>query len=215
MAPCQTHTKHEVDTIINREDINGAPIGHLCIGEEIHSAKGDIRFDVHRLRERRTMVFAQSGFGKTNLVKVLLYHIVGDTSYGKLIFDLNGKYFLKGQKTTGLGNLNEQKIRDNVVVYSDKQIDESYNGHFITGGKVLLNMHEHLSIGDILTFSTGFSEVMKSFLLYLDDEGVTDFIQNIDEYVSKPEKLHISTPTSLLRKRRVRRIRVQGQPLPL
>jgi len=187
-------SKREVDAIINKPDSNGAPIGHLCIGEEIHEDKGEILFDVQRLRERRTMVFAQSGFGKTNLVKVLLYHIIGDTSYGKLIFDLNGEYFLKGQKTLGLGNIDEQKIRDNLVVYSDREIDDYYKDHFIYGGKVLLNMHKHLTIGDILSFSTGFSDVMKSFLLYLDDEGVVDFIPRIDEYVDDPSRLHRDYP---------------------
>ncbi len=186
-------SKREVDAIINRYDSSGAPIGHLCIGEDIHADKGDILFDIARLRERRTMVFAQSGFGKTNLVKVLLYHIIGDTSYGKLIFDLNGEYFLKGQKTYGLGNINEQKIKDNVVVYTDKDTS-GYESKFIHGGSVTVNMHRHLTVGDILSFSTGFSEVMKSFLLYLDDEGVTDFIPRIDEYVNDPALLHRDFP---------------------
>ena len=187
-------SKREVEWIINKQEVGGAVIGNICIGEDIQKDKGDILFDVQRLREKRTMVFAQSGFGKTNLVKVLLYHIIGDTSFGKLIFDLNGEYFLKGQKTLGLGNVDEQKIKDNVVVYSDKKIDKSYEGRFIFGGKVLINAHKHLSIGDILTFSTGFSEVMKSFLLYIDNEGVSDFIQKIDHYVSTPGDLHKDYP---------------------
>lgn len=187
-------SKREVDAIINKQDSSGAPIGHMCIGEEIHWDKGDILFDVQRLREKRTMVFAQSGFGKTNLVKVLLYHIMSDANYGKLIFDLNGEYFLKGQETLGLGNIDEPKIRDNVVVYSDKKIDDSNRGHFIFEGKVLINMHKHLSLGDILNFSTGFSEVMKSFLLYLDNEGVSDFIPKIDQYVDDPAQLHKDYP---------------------
>lgn len=187
-------TKREVDAIINKQDAGGAPIGQICIGEDIHSDKGDILFDVQRLRDKRTMVFAQSGFGKTNLIKTLLYNIIGDTSYGKLIFDLNGEYSMKGQKTQGLGNIDEQKIRDNVVVYSDKEIGDAYKGHFIHGGKVLMNMHKHLGVGDILTFSAGFSEVMKSFLLYLDNEGVSDFIPKIDSYVASPGDLHRDYP---------------------
>ena len=186
-------SKREVDAIINRFDSSGAPIGQLCIGEDIHSDKGDILFDISRLRERRTMVFAQSGFGKTNLVKVLLYHIVGDTKYGKLIFDLNGEYFLRGQRTYGLGNINEQKIKDNIVVFTDKDVS-GYKDKFIHGGNVTVNMHTHLTVGDILAFSTGFSEVMKSFLLYLDEEGVSDFIQKIDSYVNNPGQLHIDFP---------------------
>ncbi len=64
----------------------------------------------------------------------------------------------------------------------------------LSGGKVLLNMHKHLSVGDILTFGAGFSEVMRSFLLYLDEEGVGDFIQNIDTYVNDPARLHQDFP---------------------
>ena len=187
-------TKREVDAIINKPDSNGAPIGQLCIGETIQQEKGDILFDVKKLRRTRTMVFAQSGFGKTNLVKVLLYHSIGNTEYGKLIFDLNGEYFLKGQRTLGLGNIDEPSIRQNLVVYSDKETDPAYEGHFIFGGKVLVNMGKHLTIGDILAFSTGFSDVMKSFLLYLDDEGVSDFVSRIDEYVREPQKLHQAYP---------------------
>jgi len=187
-------SKREVDAIINKPDSSGVPIGELCIGEDIHKDKGDILFDVQRLREKRTMVFAQSGFGKTNLVKVLLYHIIGDTKFGKLIFDLNGEYFLKSQKTLGLGDIDEQKIRENLVVYSDKKIDDSYNEHFISGGNVLIDMHKNLTIGDILNFSTGFSEVMKSFLLYLEESDVKDFISNIDSYVRDPQLIHKKYP---------------------
>ncbi len=186
--------KREIDEIINQPDQNGVAIGHLCIGEDIYTEKGHILFDIDRLREKRTMVFSQSGFGKTNLMKVLIYHMMGNTNYGKLIFDLNGEYFLKGQKTLGLGNIDEQKIRDNLVVYSDRGIDQSYQGHFIFGGKVYIDMRRHLTISDIISFSTGFSDVMKSFLYYLDDEGVSDFISNIDRYVSDPSLLHKAYP---------------------
>lgn len=186
--------QNEVKYILNIGNENGAEIGYLCIGEDIYKDKGDILFDVQKLRDKRTMVFAQSGFGKTNLVKILLYHIVGDTSYGKLIFDLNGEYFLKGRKTYGLGDIEEQKIKDNLVVYSDKKLPGEYKNKFIYKGKVLINMHEHLTVGDILNFSTGFSEVMKSFLLYLEENEVKDFIKNINTYITDPQQLHKKFP---------------------
>jgi len=192
------HARHlkqnEVKHILNIGNESGAEIGYLCIGEDIYKDKGYILFDVQKLKDKRTMVFAQSGFGKTNLVKILLYHIINDTSYGKLIFDLNGEYFLKGRKTYGLGDINEQKIKDNFVVYSDKKLPEEYKDRFIYKGKVLINMHEHLTIGDILNFSTGFSEVMKSFLLYLQENEVKDFIKNINTYVADPQQLHQRFP---------------------
>ena len=189
------HARHlkqrEFDNILNRANENGVAIGKLCIGNDIQLDNKDILFDIGKLKEKRTMIFAQSGFGKTNLMKVLIYNMIADTTYGKLIFDLNGEYFLRGIKTYGLGDINEDKIRDNLVVYTDKKIDKyAKDKRFVFGGKVRINMTKQLSIGDILNFSTGFSEVMKSFLLYLDDNQVENFIENINSYVSDPQKLH-------------------------
>lgn len=186
-------SKREVDWIVNKQDSAGAPIGQICIGEEIHKDKGDILFDVQRLREKRTMVFAQSGFGKTNLVKVLLYHTSGNLEFGKLIFDLNGEYAVKSGKTLGLGDINEPKVKDNLIVYTDKTISEEDKKHFQYGGKVALNMYKSLSVGDILNFTTGFSDVMKSFLIYL-NEGAGDFMKKIEDYVTDPRKLHTDFP---------------------
>jgi len=188
-------TPREFDNILNRANENGVKIGKLCIGNDIQLDKNYILFDINKLREKRTMIFAQSGFGKTNLMKALIYNMIADTSYGKLIFDLNGEYFLRGTKTYGLGDINENKIKENLVVYTDKKLPpKKYDGKFINGGLVKLNMHKHLSIGDILNFSTGFSGVMESFLLYLDDNQVEDFIANINEYVSDPQKLRKAFP---------------------
>ncbi len=187
--------KREIDSILNKANENGAPIGYLCIGENVFKDKGEILFQINKLRDKRTMIFAQSGFGKTNLVKVLLNYMIGDTSYGKLIFDLNGEYFLRGIKTYGLGDIEEKAIKENLVVYSDKKLPAEYTGdRFTFGGNVLINMYENLTVGDILNFGAGFSEVMKSFLLYLDEEGVGDFIKRIGEYVSDPQKLHTDFP---------------------
>ena len=184
-------TKKEVDFILNDKNKGGAELGYLCIGEDIQGEKGAILFDVQKLRSSRTMVFAQSGYGKTNLVKTMLYHIVGDASYGKLIFDLNGEYAFRSKKTYGLADINEQKIRDNLVVYTDKKTPSAYKGRFIDGGKVAINMRKHLKVADILNFGAGFSEMMKSFLLYLDENQVGAFITDIDQYVANPQKLHI------------------------
>jgi len=184
-------TPREVTNILNRTNENGSPIGHLCIGET-YLENNKILFDVNKLREKRTMVFAQSGFGKTNLVKALIYNTISDESYGKLIFDLNGEYYLNGTNTYGLGSINEKHIKENLIVYSDKKIDSK--GRFYYKGNVRINMHKHLSISDILNYAAGFSEVMKSFLLYLEDEQVQGFISKISQYVNDPKQLHIDFP---------------------
>jgi len=149
-----------------------------------------ILFDINKLKEKRTMIFAQSGFGKTNMMKAMIYHMVSDTDYGKLIFDLNGEYAFRGRKTYGLADIKEQKIKDNLILFTDKKLLKVYEGKIGYAGKVQINMNEHLTVGDILSFGAGFSEVMKSFLLYLDENQIKDFIKNIDSYVSDPTKLH-------------------------
>lgn len=60
--------KREFASILNIGNQNGVPIGYLCVGEDVDKSKGDILFDIDKLRNKRTMVFAQSGFGKTNWV---------------------------------------------------------------------------------------------------------------------------------------------------
>jgi DNA helicase HerA-like ATPase len=189
------HARHinqrEYDNILNKSNESGIEIGKLCIGTKILFEDKSIMFDINKLKEKRTMIFAQSGFGKTNLMKVMLYHMISNTTYGKLIFDLNGEYCFSSQNTKGLADIDEQKIRDNLVLYTDKKFDEEfYKGKFVFGGPVLIDMHEYLTVGDILSFGAGFSEVMKSFLLYLEDEQVSSFIRNIDNYVRQPQDLH-------------------------
>jgi len=191
------HARHlqpsEVKHILNMGNERGVPLGLICIGEEIQEDKGEILFDTTRLKSKRTMVFAQSGFGKTNLMKVLLYHTMGDKSFGKLVFDLNGEYYSKtASQTTGLGDIDEELIRRNLVVYSDRNIPKDVK--FSYQGKVQVNTHKHMTVGDILAFSTGFSEVMKSFLLYLDEKQVQGFIKNIDSYCNSPQNLYKDFP---------------------
>ncbi len=191
------HARHlqasEVRYILNMGNESGVPLGHLCIGEEIHSDKGEILFDTKRLKSKRTMVFAQSGFGKTNLMKVLLYHTISDASFGKLVFDLNGEYYSKtASQTTGLGDIDDEQVRKNLIVYSDRKIPNDVR--FTYKGKVQVNTHKHMTVGDILGFSAGFSEVMKSFLLYLDDKQVEGFIKKIDSYCDSPQQLYKDFP---------------------
>ena len=191
------HARHllpaEVKHILNMGNQAGVPLGFICVGEDIQTDKGEILFDVTRLKSKRTMIFAQSGFGKTNLMKVLLYHVVGDTQFGKLVFDLNGEYFSKtASGTTGLGDVDDVKIRQNLVVYTDRKVPKLKG--YTHAGKVQINTHKHMTVGDILNFSTGFSEVMKSFLLYLDDNQVEGFIKKIDSYCDSPQNLYKDFP---------------------
>lgn len=173
----------EFDNIINGANKDGIPIGKLCIGVKIQIEKKDILFDIEKLRNKRTMIFAQSGFGKTNLMKVLLYNMLNDTNYGKLIFDLNGEYVLRSENTYGLGDIDEPKIKDNLVVYLDKKFDEKYKNRFIYAGQVRLNLVEDFDINDVLQLSTGLTSAGKTFLEFVDSipnkQDSKDFFNNI------------------------------------
>ena len=64
-------------------------IGHLRSGnEELKKHSVHMPSD---LVGNRLAVFAQSGFGKTNAVKVILWGAISEP-YGKLVFDRRGEY---------------------------------------------------------------------------------------------------------------------------
>lgn len=185
----------EVDRLINQANAGGVSLGCLCVGDTPSPKLGPVLFDIKKLQRNRTMVFAQSGYGKTNLMKVLLMHMLQDSTYGKLIFDLNGEYFAASDRTKGLWDMPNAEVLKNLVVYSDRHVTPpagTAEGLFHNSTKI--NTLKHLTVGDILQFSTGFSDVMKSFLVYLEDNQVEGFISKIGEYVDHPEKLHIDYP---------------------
>jgi hypothetical protein len=44
--------KREIESILNKANENGAPIGYLCIGETVFQDKGQILFRVDKLRNK-------------------------------------------------------------------------------------------------------------------------------------------------------------------
>jgi DNA helicase HerA-like ATPase len=178
------HARHltpkEFDNIINGSNENGKEIGCLCIGDDEQLTDKDILFDVSKLEAKRTMVFAQSGFGKTNLVKTLLSSAVRNTQVGKLIFDLEGEYTFKSSKNYGLSNINHQDYRDNLVVFSDKKQSDPRN---IVKGGVNINLSQDFSVEDIIHSAIGLTNAGRTFLEYLESlpeqKEVKEFISKI------------------------------------
>lgn len=176
-------TPREIDNIINATNEKGIPIGYLCIGDT--KTDREILFNIDKLKEKRTMVFAQSGFGKTNLMKVLIKNSFIEKETGKLIFDLNGEYYLKSnvQKTYGFGDIEDKNIKESLVVFSDKPIPKIYMERFNFGGKVKVNMSKDFSVNDILANSPGITTAGRNFLEYLDSlqnqDDVRSFISKI------------------------------------
>lgn len=158
-------TPREFSNIINAANEHGQPIGSLCIGDDIQLKGKEILFDVSKLKSKRTMVFAQSGFGKTNLVKLMLLNLVKDESFGKLIFDLEGEYAFKSQNNHGLADIEDTTFTNNLVVYSDKILEEHQNK--FKKGSVKIDFYKDFSVDDIVQSATGLTNAGRTFLNYL------------------------------------------------
>jgi len=103
-----------------------------------------VRFPVHHLVARRTFIFAQSGFGKSNLVKLLfseLYRITPQIQkrggrlepVGTLIFDRDGEYFWPDDKGRP-GLCDVPHLKDQLVVFTERSAPSEYYASFVAGG---------------------------------------------------------------------------------
>jgi len=87
-----------------------AQIGHFALGTNEYP-DFPVRFSPTRFEQRRTAVFAQTGYGKSNLTKLLIALAAWTSSSGILIFDLDGEYTLgnldaaPGQEMYGLASI--------------------------------------------------------------------------------------------------------------
>lgn len=73
---------------------------------------------VEKTNGRRTAVLARTGYGKSNLCKVLLLSLITKTDFPSLICDLNGEYAVSSVQ--GRGFLDIEGVKNKVVVYTEK-----------------------------------------------------------------------------------------------
>jgi len=118
-----TDGEYAVITSAGIQDPNKAlKVGKLVIGEE--EKTNDILFEPWKFERRRTAIFARTGYGKSNLCKVVvsLASLIGDS--GILVLDMDGEYAFKtqtamGQEVLGLADLD--LIKSNLVVYTQRK----------------------------------------------------------------------------------------------
>src|SRR6266480_7203210 len=113
-----------------------AVLGRLAFGSVVFDGDGkpdhQVPFNVQRLIGRRTYIFAHAGYGKTNLVKLLVTKLYAtNPDVGCLIFDPEGEYALMDKKgRPGLADLPE--LGQKVVIYTDRKIPQKYQ-RFLAG----------------------------------------------------------------------------------
>jgi uncharacterized protein len=150
----------EVLREIAGHNIDGAPIGHLALGEYIYygnSADLDardwmqivqpevqVRFPTASLVSRRSFVFARAGFGKSNLNKLLFSQLYDKTPtvskrsgkqvpVGTVIFDPDGEYFWPDDKGRP-GLCDVPALEDKLVVFTARKNPSPFYQSFVAGG---------------------------------------------------------------------------------
>jgi hypothetical protein len=127
---CNARLENEPDAV---------PIGHYALGDQVFS-NIEIKFSFGRLLSRRTFVFARAGYGKSNLIKLLVSKLYEEQNrrVGMLIFDPEGEYsFRDALGRPGLADV--PGIRERLVVFTDRRPpDETYEP--LIAGQVLLNL---------------------------------------------------------------------------
>jgi hypothetical protein len=138
----------------------GAQIGFYALGEFIYCGADErveeqawmqrlepcvpVRFAVEQLVARRSFVFARAGFGKSNLIKLLLAGLYAErptiplrggerAPVGTVVFDPDGEYFwpdVRGHPAL----CDVPELRDELVVWSDREAPSPYYGSFKAGG---------------------------------------------------------------------------------
>ncbi len=141
-------------------NVPGAHIGYFALGEFIYAAGSKkieeldwmqlrspsipIHFSMQSLIARRSFLFARAGFGKSNLNKLLFSELYRSTPtvtkrgdlkkpVGTIIFDPDGEYFWPDDKGRP-GLCDVPHLKDEIVVFTDREAPSPYYGSFVTAG---------------------------------------------------------------------------------
>jgi len=128
---CNARLENEPDAV---------PIGHYTLGDQ-EFPNLEVKFAFSRLISRRTLVFARAGYGKSNLIKVLVSKLYEQNpKVGMLIFDPEGEYsFRDAQGRPGLADV--PGICERLVVFTDRQPpDQKYQP--LIAGHVRVNLEQ-------------------------------------------------------------------------
>jgi uncharacterized protein len=142
---------------------DGAALGHLALGEYIYAQGAEgftalpwmqiaapevmVKFPVRSLVSRRSFVFARAGFGKSNLVKLMLSNLYATqpevekrngraAAVGTVIFDPDGEYFWPDDKGRP-GLCDVPALHDRIAVFTSREAPSAFYGSFIAGGTKL------------------------------------------------------------------------------
>jgi uncharacterized protein len=146
----------------NDDNPEAAAIGYLAFGEFVYCAddpRANVdswvvqkspaimpKFQIDKLKSRRSFVFARAGFGKSNLVKLLFSALYstptgptvprrGDKAdpVGTIIFDPDGEYFWPDPRGHP-GLCDVEALTDRLVVFTNREAPSKTYDSFVVGG---------------------------------------------------------------------------------
>lgn len=117
----------------------GEPAGESFLLPQLQAFP--VNFDIRSLISRRSFVFARAGYGKSNMIKLLISQLYsgdgpkdkGERDVGTLILDPEGEYFWPDEdERPGLCNV--PQLKDKIAVFTDRIERNPYYGSWKVGG---------------------------------------------------------------------------------
>jgi len=204
-------------------NIPGADIGYFALGEFIYAGADkrlkkedwmqvispDVisKFDVTHLVSRRSFVFARSGFGKSNLIKLLFSNLYKTTPtvekragrrvpVGTIIFDPDGDYFWPDDKNRP-GLCDVPHLEDKVVVFTRKEISSDFYNSFVAGD-IKLDIRR-LRPGDVISIALPVERQDQQNVAKLKGMNDADWRTLVDEIFTNGNASDLQTIGHLLR----------------
>lgn len=140
-AAVGTLTEEALDFVCNvrlEKEEDAVPIGYYSLGNQVLT-KHEVKFSFSRLQSKGTVVFARRGYGKSNLIKLLIAKLYEqEPKVGMLIFDPEGEYaFPDAQGRPGLADF--PGIAEKLVVFTNRRPPQDKYKPLIAGS-VTLNL---------------------------------------------------------------------------
>lgn len=139
-------------------------LGNYVLGEFIYSGSKEVstnifrhidpeltvKFDIHNLISKRSVVFARAGYGKSNLIKYLIAELYQENGkyavtdkgnkVGTLIFDADGEYFWPDHNDRP-GMCDVPHLQNQLVVFTSRKAKSKYYESW-KAGEVKLDIRE-------------------------------------------------------------------------
>jgi hypothetical protein len=174
-----------------------AIIGYLSFGDIVYdgvqsSPALPVKFALSHLIARRTYVFARAGYGKSNLMKLLITRLYENTQPGgTIIFDPEGEYAFR-DKLGRYGLVDIPPLQDKIVVYTDRKVTPLQKRW--VAGPVRLNLG-HLRPSDVVNICVSSSKqeaVFANALRGMDYGNWLELLNEIDTHGYRTDDARIT-----------------------